>query len=406
MPVLAAAETFVWVDESGTTYLTDDPSAVPEFARGLPGREADRLRALWADGLEGPVPVTPPGSSSRPEDRVVRLLRGAVEDLRRGESARAAATLRGVLRLDPGRPEAHWHLALLERRRGHYDEAESHLRSFLSNAGAAFSGWRPSAERRLAGLLEERRLADVDLERGALELEALNTPDFRIQLDTELGDARSAYAVTVMDYLASARAQVADQLGVIPSEPLGVVFYGKAAYLRAHRHRFSFQTVGFFDGRIHVSSPANPSGGLRSLLFHEYTHAIFREQTAGDRPYWLNEGLAELIERRADQRPLSTRSERASLRTRLEAGEWIHLRDISQGFSGLSDEDAHAAYLEAILAATWIEEHTDRLGWARLLGELGRGLSIDQGLHALVGLDTDGLDAAVREKLLAQFPAF
>ena len=78
---------------------------------------------------------------------------------------------------------------------------------------------------------------------------------------------------------------------------LGVVFYGRAAYQRAHEHRFSFQTVGFFDGQIHVSSPGEPGDSLRVLLYHEYAHALFREQTGGDRPYWLNEGLAELIER-------------------------------------------------------------------------------------------------------------
>ena len=124
----------------------------------------------------------------------------------------------------------------------------------------------------------------------------------------------------MIQYLEQAREQAARVLGVVPLEPLGVVFYGKAAYLRAHRHRFSFQTVGFFDGRIHVASPAHPSVGLRSLLFHEYTHAIYREQTGGDRPYWLNEGLAELMERRSRQQPTSTRTERASLRNRIGSG--------------------------------------------------------------------------------------
>ena len=48
-------------------------------------------------------------------------------------------------------------------------------------------------------------------------------------------------------------------------KPLRVVVYGKAAYLRAYRQRFSFRTVGFFDGRIHVASAAHPGGELRSL---------------------------------------------------------------------------------------------------------------------------------------------
>ena len=101
--------------------------------------------------------------------------------------------------------------------------------------------------------------------------------------------ARSDYAATALRYLNEARTMVSKEIGVEPLEPLGVVFYGRAAYSREHSHRFSFQTVGFFDGRIHVSSPAHPSGSLRSLLFHEYTHAVFRDQTGGDRPYWLNE---------------------------------------------------------------------------------------------------------------------
>ena len=52
-----------------------------------------------------------------------------------------------------------------------------------------------------------------------------------------------------------------------------------------------------------MTSPAHPSGALRSLLYHEYTHAVFREQTGGDRPYWLNEGLAERIERGSRRLP-------------------------------------------------------------------------------------------------------
>ncbi len=402
----ATAETYIWVDELGTTHLSDDPAGVPGTALEAAGKNVDELRSLWADGLEGPVPATPLGGSGRPQDRVLRLLLGAVEDLSRGETARASATLRSVLRLEPGRPEAHWYLALLDRRRGRYQSAEEHLWSFLSAAGLDLAPWRHSAERRLADLVRERRLADVELERGPLHLEALDTEDFRVRMDAELGDARSEYAATVIGYLSQARDRLSDELGVTPREPLGVVFYGKAAYMRAHRHRFSFQTVGFFDGSIHISSPAHPSGGLRALLFHEYTHAVFREQTGGDRPYWLNEGLAEHMERLSDRRPASTRSERASLRTRLEAGQWIPLRQLVDGFSGLSDEDARAAYLQAILAAEWISARTDRSGRARLLEQLGRGVSVDQSLHTLMGVDTDGLDAAVQETLLSEFPSF
>jgi hypothetical protein len=184
---------------------------------------------------------------------------------------------------------------------------------------------------------------------------------------------------------------------------MGVVFYGKAAYLRAHRHRFSFQTVGFYDGRIHVVSAAHPAAELRGLLFHEYTHAVFREQTGGDRPYWLNEGLAELCERASRGQASLTRSERSSLRQRIDAGTWIPLRRIAPSFSGLDDEDARAAYLEATAAAAWIERRTDREGRRRILAGIASGAPDDAVLREVLGATTAGLDAAVSAWIRDEF---
>ena len=185
---------------------------------------------------------------------------------------------------------------------------------------------------------------------------------------------------------------------------MGIVFYGKAAYLQAHRHRFSFQTVGFFDGRIHVVSAGHPAGELRALLFHEYTHAVFRERTGGDRPYWLNEGLAEVAERASHSSPRLTRSELVSLRGRIDEGRWLPLRRLAPSFSGLDDADARAAYLEAMAAAYWIDAHTDRAQRARLLARLGEGVRDDDALREAVGLDTDAIDAALQKQVLREFP--
>ena len=400
-----ADDTYGWVDDSGITHLTDDPERIPAHQDVASARDLEFKRLLWndAEGILGERSHTPPGSSSSEKDRALRLLRGAAYDLQRGETARAAATLRSVLRIAPGRPEAHWYLALLDRQRGRYDSAEKHLRAFLDGAGTDFAQWRASAERRLAALADERRLADADLA-GDLHLEEQESRYFRIQVDRKLGETLDDYPVTALAYLEEAREEVSAQLGVSPLEPLGVVFYSRGAYIRAHRHRFSFQTVGFFDGQIHVSSPAHPSVGLRSLLHHEYTHAVFREQTGGDRPYWLNEGLAEAIERRSRRQPVSTRSERASLRTRIEAGLWIPLRTLAPSFSGLTDADARAAYLQALMAASFIEARTDRATRRRLLQRLGQGYSADQALTEAVGFDTDALDAAVQAEVIAEFP--
>ena len=403
-PLPAHAEHYMWVDEKGVAHFTMDPEQVPEAHRESASSELDDARAVWEDWILGDRVSTPAGAGGSEADRLTRIIRGAEQDLRRGETSRAAAALNSVIDVDPSRAEAHWYLALLDRQRGRYDSSESHLRAFLAHAPQRLASQRASAEKRLRALADERRLSDGSRVQGAMKLVARNSRHFRIRVDAELDRTRGDYASTVLRYLEDARKEVSADLGVEPQEPLGVVFYGRARYDHEHAGRFSFATVGFFDGRIHVASPAHPSGELRSLLFHEYTHALYREQTGGDRPYWLNEGLAERIERRSRRAPASTRGERASLRARIDAGSWIPLRSIARSFSGLSDEDARIAYLESVVVAEWLEGKTTREERAQLLARIGRGFSVDQALYQVLGLDTDGVDAAVRAEIRSEFP--
>ncbi|MEZ4332929.1 MAG: peptidase MA family metallohydrolase [Myxococcota bacterium] len=393
-----------WVDAQGVTHFSDSARGVPPDAVRPEDAGLDRLRSVWEDGVVGPPVAALIGESGSDADRVTRLLRGALGDLERGEHARASATLHGVLRLAPRSAEAHWYLAQLARSRGRFEAAERHLRLFLDAAGPALEPWRREARERLAALADERRLADPARLAGALELQSVPSRHFRLQVDAKLGAVAADYAVRVLGFLEAARTQVSASIGVAPLEPLGVVLYGRAAYVREHAHRFSFQTVGFFDGRIHVASPAHPTETLRGVLFHEYTHAVFREQTGGDRPYWLNEGLAEKVERGSRGLDVSTRSERSALRANLETGRWIPLRSIAESFSGLGDQRARDAYLQSVVTVGYLESKTDVAARRRLLERLGQGVSIDQALYEALGIDTDGLDAAVQRAIRSEFP--
>jgi hypothetical protein len=133
-------------------------------------------------------------------------------------------------------------------------------------------------------------------------------------------------------------------------------------------------------------------------------HAIFREQTGGDRPYWWNEGLAELSERGSRDQPGLSRSERSTLRRRIEANDWIPLRRLAPSFSGLDDDEARAAYLEAAAAALWIEARTDRRQRAEILERLGSGHSDDAALRHVLGMDTQAIDAALQAWIRSEFP--
>lgn len=401
-----AAAVYSWVDEDGVTHLVDDPRALPERAGDSVRHGREGLRDLWGEGV-----VTTPDTEGSPlpqrsgpaSDRTARILRGAVQDLERGESARAQVALESVLRSEPGNVRAHWYLALLERQRGRYESAEVHLRAFLASAGEAHEPWRQAAARKLSQLEDERRLADSAGLAWSDEWVDVEHPNFRVHYDAALGRTSSDYAVTVLRFLEQAHAAVGQRFGTLPAEPLGVKFYGKAAYLRAHRHRFSFETVGFFDGRIHVVSAGHPSGELRALLFHEYTHAVFRERTGSDRPFWLNEGMAELTERTARQQPGLTRDERSLLRRRIDADAWIPLRRLAPSFAGLDDQDARVAYLVSAAAADWLHARTTREERARILQRLGEGASGDTALVEVLGLTTDAVDAAVQDWIRGEF---
>jgi hypothetical protein len=181
------------------------------------------------------------------------------------------------------------------------------------------------------------------------------------------------------------------------------VLYGKAAYLAAHQHRFSFPTVGFFDGRIHVASAAHPAGEMRSLLFHEFTHAVFAERSGGDRPFWLNEGLAELAERASRGERGISRSERALLRQRIDAGEWIALERLAPGFGGLDEASARIAYLESTAAAAWVESHAGAAGMGALLDAIAAGHDFDAALRRAIDADTAQLGATLRRQIQSEF---
>lgn len=402
-PWPGATETWVWIDEEGQTHFTDDKEALPQDSEPSTTR-GRALSGLWADGLMGPELVTPPGSSGSEPERVTRILASAAADLERGEEARAGAAFRSVLRLSPGRCEPHWYLSQIERKRGRYANAAEHLRRFMTLAGPELQEWRSIAQARLSQLEDEKQLAEASRLRGPLQWLTTQSPHFEIQVDREL-DGRSAdFTRRAMADLERARRTVAEEMGITPAEPLGVMFYGRAAYDRAHAHRFNFRTVGFFDGKIHVAAPVHPSATLGPLLFHEYAHAVFRERTGGDRPYWLNEGLALEVERRASESPGLTRSERAHLRGRLEGGEWIPLSALNTGFSALSDERAREAYLQSILVVNWILARTGREERVRLLDGLGAGLSADQVLLATLGMNVAELEEAVWQELRSEFP--
>ena len=85
---------------------------------------------------------------------------------------------------------------------------------------------------------------------------------------------------------------------------------------------------------------------------------------------------------------------------------WIPLSSIAESFSGLADDEARNAYLQSVVTVGFVHAKTDVVERRRLLELIGEGFSVDQALHQVMGLDTEGVDAAIRAEIRREFPVW
>ena len=102
----------------------------------------------------------------------------------------------------------------------------------------------------------------------------------------------------VLDILADAYSDVGSDLNYYPVEDISVIIYTKKEFDKVTS--LPDWAGAVYDGKIRV-----PLGGLdlssdrlKSVLYHEYTHAVIQSMTKGGCPKWLNEGLAVYEESR------------------------------------------------------------------------------------------------------------
>lgn len=228
--------------------------------------------------------------------------------------------------------------------------------------------------------------------------------NFHVWLDARLGDGREPSIGWAFDTLETARSKIEAALGEVPRRRLNVVLYALPTYARLYRERFGFETVGFFDGTIHVVAPPGNLSLLGSRIRHEYAHAVFRDRVGGDRPYWLNEGFALQLERSFRGQPRLDAEERAMLRRRVREGRWIPMSRLVEDFSSLRVSDAWPAYLQSALALEWLEEHTGAGERDRLLMRLGEGVALDEALYEAVGVDAGEFDRRLQRRARTDAP--
>jgi tetratricopeptide (TPR) repeat protein len=145
-------------------------------------------------------------------------------------------------------------------------------------------------------------------------------------------------------------AEYGDLFGQRPVEngrpKIRVVFYRRAAF--AEVTGLGDWAGGVFDGtiRVPVESLGDERQRLRAVLRHELMHAFIHHVSGGNAPAWLNEGLAQWIERPGEGRALDV----ALARGRLRGHELFPLTSLRGTLAAWSDKQAITrAYAQALL---------------------------------------------------------
>jgi tetratricopeptide (TPR) repeat protein len=192
---------------------------------------------------------------------------------------------------------------------------------------------------------------------------------FDVSFDAELPPGLSAQ---VLDALESAYNSVGADLGLFPTSRIPVLLYTKSDYSSVTAG--PDWSGGLYDGKIRL-----PVGGLteitpqmRSILFHEFTHVLVAELTHGNIPTWLNEGLAQIEERKEFNPHARMQVARAA-----KAGEPLPMTVLSGSFISMDRAQAGQAYQQSYSIASFMVKTYGWYAMQGLLKALGERATLD-----------------------------
>jgi len=297
-------------------------------------------------------------------------------------------------------PQAHDAFAALAVRRQDWRQAAASLRDYLD------AGGKPTPQTYLALGVSYDHLGDADqasdwITRGRAEFP--RDPDLAKIAPRFARDARSERSMTTRysDRFAlkfvdvPEQAALTDQLLALldrdfaavcttfsftPDEIIPVILYpsSSAYYSASGAPQWS---AAQYDGKIRLPLPAGaPPSTLDPVISHECTHYVVHRLSAQHCPAWLDEGLAQLAERR----------EEAWARDQIaRAGGPLPLTALEAPFEHFTDPtQARLAYATALTTTRRLNQQLGAARIRELLTQLGTGRPTAEVLQEYVGLDS------------------
>ncbi len=257
------------------------------------------------------------------------------------QDARAIEALEEALRADPGLIDAH---RLAGRWYGERDRADLAIPHFEAALRQAPHAVQIQSELRQA---RASRAQDARLSR-------LSRAQILVKFEPRLD---AAVASRLAEELETAAAAIREALGYRPTVPVVAILHDRDEGERAH------WAEGLFDGRIHVTVAQLHQARVRlqAYLRHEYTHAVIHRISQGRAPTWLDEGMAQYLERPALVTPIAHP---------VAPEEPIFLGALQGDFAGLPQAEARRRYAESLRATTLLIDAHGVTGLRRWLETL------------------------------------
>jgi tetratricopeptide (TPR) repeat protein len=283
-----------------------------------------------------------------PADASLRLGAGFAAAML-GQLREARAWLDGALKIDPKYTEASVVLGQVLYREGNVAEAVAAYEAALK--------YKPGDEG-LTRLLEQWR------KESQLHSRFYETRGAHFSVIVE-GPADDIAARRIVDFLEQAYYRIGSAMNVYPADTIPVVLYTMQQFRDVTRT--PAWTGAIYDGRIKL-----PAGGaladtdaLKRTLDHEFVHALVASVAGTTVPFWLNEGLATVLE------PGGLDWTNDLLRR--ESGRLPFAR-LERSFSSLPGDQALLAYAQSARAVKKMIDLRGMPAVVSLLQALGRGV--------------------------------
>ncbi len=209
------------------------------------------------------------------------------------------------------------------------------------------------------------------------------------------------YEGKVQAALEEARTTVERLLGVARERPCDVVMYS-AQEFRAHYGAGMGQAVaGFYsDDAIRMNDSVDITPRVRSVLVHEYVHAVMDELLGFDRrdtTVWIHEGTAEWIEWQYEGGNGPPHHYKGRLKAEAKAGTLPSLRKLNTTLVNMNNPGL--MYALSAMAVKELESKGGMHTLLRLLKSCSQGMPFDDALQQHYGMTVEQLDARLRDTL-------